>query len=134
MIKEKTDNLPKPLDNQKLKGKLPKLKTEGMDIKKEEETLSSIYAVPTVTKEKKVHRDNVVYLNSLITSGYTKKVDITFVPHRIWSPEATTAELIRKRELRRERFTYEVDFEDFMMPFQKNIKEKAQALEASLKL
>lgn len=76
----------------------------------------------------------MVYLNSLITSGYTKKIDITFVPHRIWSPEATTAELIRKRELRRERFTYEVDFEDFMMPFQKNITEKAQALEASLKL
>lgn len=36
MLKEKTDNLPKPLDNQKLKGKLPKLKTEGMDTKKEE--------------------------------------------------------------------------------------------------
>lgn len=52
---------------------------------------------------------------------------------KIWSPEATTAELIRKRELRRERFTYEVDFEDFMMPFQKNITEKAQALEATLK-
>lgn len=52
---------------------------------------------------------------------------------KIWSPEATTAELIRKRELRRERFTYEVDFEDFMMPFQKNITEKAKALEAAFK-
>lgn len=52
---------------------------------------------------------------------------------QIWSPEATTAELIRKRELRRERFTYEVDFEDFMMPFQKHITEKAKALEAALK-
>lgn len=36
MIKEKIDNLPKPTDNQKMKGKLPKLKTEGTDIKKEE--------------------------------------------------------------------------------------------------
>ncbi|XP_030876839.1 ankyrin repeat and EF-hand domain-containing protein 1-like [Leptonychotes weddellii] len=80
-----------------------------------------------------MRKDNVVYLNSLITSGYTKKVDITFIPRRIWSPEATTAELIRKRELRRERFTYEVDFEDFMMPFQKNITEKAKALEAAFK-
>lgn len=52
---------------------------------------------------------------------------------KTWSPEATTAELIRKRELRRERFTYEVDFEDFMMPFQKNITEKARALEAAFK-
>ncbi|XP_028612859.1 ankyrin repeat and EF-hand domain-containing protein 1 [Grammomys surdaster] len=133
MIKEKLDNLPKPTDNQKMKGKLPKLKTEGTDVKKEEETLSSIYTVPAITEEKKVHRDSVVYLNSLITSGFTKKVDITFIPKRIWSPEATTAELIRKRELRRERFTYEVDFDDFKMPFQKNITEKAQAIEAMLK-
>lgn len=36
MIKEKLDNLPKPTDNQKMKGKLPKLKTEGADVKKEE--------------------------------------------------------------------------------------------------
>lgn len=53
---------------------------------------------------------------------------------KTWSPEATTAELIRKRELQRERFTYEVDFEDFMMPFQKNITEKARAMEAVFKI
>ncbi|XP_040303628.1 ankyrin repeat and EF-hand domain-containing protein 1 isoform X3 [Herpailurus yagouaroundi] len=133
LIQEKLDSLPKPAENQKMKGKPPpKMKTEGPEIKKEEEPLSSVY-VPAISEEKKVHKDNVVYLNSLITSGYTKKVDITFIPRSIWSPEATTAELIRKRELRRERFTYEVDFEDFMMPFQKNITEKAQALEAAFK-
>nr|XP_019590449.1 PREDICTED: ankyrin repeat and EF-hand domain-containing protein 1 [Rhinolophus sinicus] len=131
LIKEKLDNLPKS-ENQKLKGKPPpKMKTEVLEIKKEEEPLLSIYSVPTILEEKKIHEDNVVYLNSLITSGYTKKVDITFIPRRVWSPEATTAELIRKRELRRERFTYEVDFDDFMMPFQKNITEKARALEAA---
>nr|KAF6421655.1 ankyrin repeat and EF-hand domain containing 1 [Rousettus aegyptiacus] len=131
LIKEKLDVLPKPAENQKLKNKQPlKVKTEGPEIKNEEEPLSTIYSVPAVLEEKKVRKDNVVYLNSLITSGYTKKVDITFIPQRTWSPEATTAELIRKRELRRERLTYEVDFDDFMMPFQKNITEKAQALEA----
>ncbi|XP_064428895.1 ankyrin repeat and EF-hand domain-containing protein 1 isoform X2 [Mirounga angustirostris] len=134
LIQEKLDNLPKPTENQKLKGKPPpKVKTEGPEVKKEEEPLSSVYTIPTISEEKKMRKDNVVYLNSLITSGYTKKVDITFIPRRIWSPEATTAELIRKRELRRERFTYEVDFEDFMMPFQKNITEKAKALEAAFK-
>ncbi|XP_077913063.1 ankyrin repeat and EF-hand domain-containing protein 1 isoform X2 [Halichoerus grypus] len=134
LIQEKLDNLPKPTENQKLKGKPPpKVKTEGPEVKKEEQPLSSVYTIPTISEEKKMRKDNVVYLNSLITSGYTKKVDITFIPRRIWSPEATTAELIRKRELRRERFTYEVDFEDFMMPFQKNITEKAKALEAAFK-
>ncbi|KAF6087314.1 ankyrin repeat and EF-hand domain containing 1 [Phyllostomus discolor] len=135
LIKEKLDNLPKPAENQKPKGKPPlKVKTEGPEIKKEgEEPLSPVYTVPAILEEKKMRKDNVVYLNSLITSGHTKKVDITFIPRRTWSPEATTEELIRKRELRRERFTYEVDFEDFMMPFQKNITEKAQALEAAFK-
>ncbi|KAM5219244.1 ankyrin repeat and EF-hand domain-containing protein 1 isoform 2-T2 [Hipposideros larvatus] len=131
LIKEKLDNLPKT-ENQKQKGKPPpKVKTESLEIKKEEEPLSSVYSVPTILEEKKMSKDNVVYLHSLITSGYTKKVDITFIPRRVWSPEATTAELIRKRELRRERLTYEVDFDNFMMPFQKNITEKAQALEAA---
>ncbi|XP_003476616.1 ankyrin repeat and EF-hand domain-containing protein 1 isoform X2 [Cavia porcellus] len=134
LIKEKLDNLPKTGENQKLKAKPPpKVKMEGPEIKKEEEALSSLYAVPTVTEKKRQRKDNVVHLNSLITSGSTKKVDITFFPRRVWSPEATTAEMIQKRELRRERFSYEVDFDDFMMPFQKNIIEKAQALETALK-
>ena len=37
LIKEKLDNVPKPAENQKLKGKPPlKVKTEGTEIKKEE--------------------------------------------------------------------------------------------------
>uniref|UniRef100_A0A8C5UWP0 Ankyrin repeat and EF-hand domain containing 1 n=1 Tax=Microcebus murinus TaxID=30608 RepID=A0A8C5UWP0_MICMU len=127
MIKEKLDNLPKPADNQKMKGKPPlKQKSELIEFKKEEDQLS-IYTVPAMSEGKKMRKDNVVYLNSLITRGYTRKVDTTFTPRRIWSPEPTTADLIRKRELRRERFTYQVDFEDFMMPFQKNIKDKLEA-------
>ncbi|KAM9249264.1 ankyrin repeat and EF-hand domain-containing protein 1 [Dugong dugon] len=135
LIKEKLDNLPKPAENQKVKSKPSvKPKTEALELTKEEEPLYSVYTVSTILEDKKAHKDNVVYLNSLITSGYTKKVDLTFVPQRIWSPEATTADLIRKRELMRERFTYEVDFDDFMMPFQKNITEKARALEAAFKV
>ncbi|XP_004610982.1 ankyrin repeat and EF-hand domain-containing protein 1 [Sorex araneus] len=134
LLKERMDNMPKPAENQKLKGKPPpKLKTEGPEVKEEVRKGPLMYAIPSVQEEKEIPKDNVVYLNSLITSGFTKKVDITFTPRRIWSPEATTAELIEKRELQRERFTYEVDFEDFLMPFQKSIKEKAEALESALK-
>lgn len=45
MIKEKLDNLPKQADNQKMKGKLPKLKTEGTDVKKEEVKSKRSYQV-----------------------------------------------------------------------------------------
>ncbi|XP_073093034.1 ankyrin repeat and EF-hand domain-containing protein 1 isoform X2 [Manis javanica] len=83
LIKEKLDNLPKPTENKKLKGKPPlKMKSKGPEIKKKEEPLSTTYTVPTISEEKKMHKDNVGYLNSLITRGYTKKVDITFIPQR----------------------------------------------------
>lgn len=48
-----------------------------------QETLSAMYTVPAIVEDKKMRKDNVVYLNSLITSGYTKKVDITFIPQRV---------------------------------------------------
>ncbi|KAF7249320.1 Ankyrin repeat and EF-hand domain-containing protein 1 [Varanus komodoensis] len=85
-------------------------------------------------EKKESIRDNVVHLNSLITRGATRKLNITFTPQRIWSPEATTKDLLRKRELRRQRFTYEVDFEDFMMPFKRNFMEKARALQQAAAL
>lgn len=55
-----------------------------------QEPLLSVYTIPTVSEEKKMHKDNVVYLNSLITSGYTKKVDITFIPRRVSTLERTS--------------------------------------------
>ncbi|XP_074065554.1 ankyrin repeat and EF-hand domain-containing protein 1 [Macrotis lagotis] len=131
-IQEKMDRLPKAVEG-KGKGKpKPGPKPATPTEIKEEEPLPPVYNVPPIKEEKVPSKDNVVHLNSLITSGATKKVNITFAPRRTWSPEATTAELVKKREMRRERFTYEVDFEDFMMPFQKNINEKAKAIEASL--
>uniref|UniRef100_A0ABM5GNX7 Ankyrin repeat and EF-hand domain-containing protein 1 n=1 Tax=Pogona vitticeps TaxID=103695 RepID=A0ABM5GNX7_9SAUR len=85
-------------------------------------------------EEKESLRDNVVHLNSLITKGATRKLNITFTPQRIWSPELTTKDLLKKRELRRQRFTYEVDFEDFMMPFKRNFMDKVRALEQAAAL
>lgn len=52
-----------------------------------QEPLSPIYTVPAILEEKKMRKGNVVHLNSLITSGYTKKVDITFIPRRVSTSE-----------------------------------------------
>ncbi|XP_051831881.1 ankyrin repeat and EF-hand domain-containing protein 1 isoform X1 [Antechinus flavipes] len=137
-IQEKIDRLPKAVETKgKIIKPLPKTKLAPKgagptEISKEEESLPPVYNIPHIKEVKAPVKDNVVHLNNLITSGVTKKVNITFVPRRLWSPEASTAELVKKREMRRERYGYEVDFEDFMMPFQKNITEKAQALEASM--
>nr|XP_008114260.1 PREDICTED: ankyrin repeat and EF-hand domain-containing protein 1 [Anolis carolinensis]XP_016851574.1 PREDICTED: ankyrin repeat and EF-hand domain-containing protein 1 [Anolis carolinensis] len=104
--------------------------TSKESVKEEISQLPEPVAEKSLFDDKKESiRDNVVHLNSLITRGATKKVNITFTPQRIWSPEATTKDLLRKRELRRQRFTYEVDFEDFMMPFKRNFMEKVRALD-----
>ena len=48
LIQEKLDNLPKPAENQKLKGKPPpKVKSEGLEIKKEE--VRKVINYPLVT-------------------------------------------------------------------------------------
>ncbi|MGH0149174.1 UNVERIFIED_CONTAM: hypothetical protein FKN15_062839 [Acipenser sinensis] len=44
---------------------------------------------------------------------------------KIWTNQPTTKDLIQKKEERRSRLSYESDFEDFMMPFKKNIMEKS---------
>ncbi|XP_064002189.1 ankyrin repeat and EF-hand domain-containing protein 1 isoform X2 [Pogoniulus pusillus] len=50
-------------------------------------------------------KDSVIYLHSLITSGATKRDDITFKPRKVWGPEAATEEIVRKQELLHERLT-----------------------------
>ncbi|XP_038607367.1 ankyrin repeat and EF-hand domain-containing protein 1 [Tachyglossus aculeatus] len=137
LIQEKMEHLPKPPDTKRGKGKggkqkAGKPKAEGPEAKVEEAPVPLAFDIPTIKERKESAKENVVNLNSLITSGYTKKVDITFIPKRVWSPDATTAELINKREIRRERFSFEVDFDNVTMPFQKNFMEKARALEASM--
>ncbi|XP_026566177.1 ankyrin repeat and EF-hand domain-containing protein 1 [Pseudonaja textilis] len=117
---------------------LPKSKSEeqSKESVKEEmpQPLEAIVEKSLFEEEKESIKDNVVYLNSLITRGVTKKLNITFTPQRSWSPEATTKDLLKKRELRRQRFTYEVDFDDFMMPFKKNLMEKVRTMQQNAAL
>ena len=42
--------------------------------------------------------------------------------------QLTSSQMLEKKERRRERFSYEVDFEDFLMPFSMNIQKKSLEL------
>ena len=42
----------------------------------------------------------------------------------MWGKQLSTNYLIQQRVKRRERFTHEVDFDDFLMPFSKNLQKK----------
>ncbi len=52
--------------------------------------------------------------------------DIRYTPKKVWTRQPTTSDLMRELENRRLRFGWEVDFEDFKMPFQKNICTKVK--------
>ncbi|XP_077171939.1 ankyrin repeat and EF-hand domain-containing protein 1 [Paroedura picta] len=154
LVQDTLDRLPRPPENKvdKQKGKKgakpkapappptsPKPKPPEGAVKEPGKEEALPQPEPVVEKslfeeKKESLRDNVVHLNSLITRGATRKVNITFTPKRTWSPESTTKDLLRKRELRRQRFTYEVDFEDFVMPFKRNFMEKARHLNQALAL
>ncbi|XP_069464410.1 ankyrin repeat and EF-hand domain-containing protein 1 [Ambystoma mexicanum] len=130
-IQERIDRLPKP--KEKGKGK-EKAKKSGKAKSKSKSESPVVEIEPPVTVSpppisKEDRRPNVAYLSDVII-GAASKVDITFVPKTIWTPLPTTEELINKRVQLRERFTYEVDFDDFKMPFKKNLMEKALALTA----
>uniref|UniRef100_A0A8C5MMK4 Ankyrin repeat and EF-hand domain containing 1a n=1 Tax=Leptobrachium leishanense TaxID=445787 RepID=A0A8C5MMK4_9ANUR len=139
VIKEKMDSLPKPKDNSK-KRKDKKGKMEGKSKGRAESKpqtplirdVPQINAETSLTAEEveasKDVKNSIAHLNHLISSGAAQKIDITFVPKTVWVPHPNTVERIRNRVLQRERLTYEVDFEDFMMPFSKNVLKKTMEL------
>lgn len=58
---------------------------------------------------------------SALAGGIEEVEDITFTPIKRWTKQPTSEELIQKRVEQREHFGWEVDFEDFKMPFLKNV-------------
>uniref|UniRef100_A0A667YUV7 Ankyrin repeat and EF-hand domain containing 1a n=1 Tax=Myripristis murdjan TaxID=586833 RepID=A0A667YUV7_9TELE len=110
LIKDKMDSLPKLKETKKRRGVKPQLSKPRAG-----------------TAEEKVCVCVCVCL-CLITGGKTNSVDISFVPKTVWGKPPTTSQLLAKKERQRERFSFEVDFEDFMMPFSENIQRKSLEL------
>lgn len=122
IVATKFDTLPKSKDKKGAKGGKPSPKAKPANQKSEGESPASLYAGP------KFFRDSIVTLNNQIISGATKRQNISFLPKTVWGNHLTSSQLIGRKEERRDRFSYEVDFEEFMMPFYKNITQKAQEL------
>ncbi|KAJ8009420.1 hypothetical protein DPEC_G00088690 [Dallia pectoralis] len=129
LIQAKIATLPKPKENPKVKGQpQPKPRPSTAKVK----GLGIMTPAPSKTTLKKVtsQKDSVIMHSSRITSGQFNKVDISYVPKTAWAKQPATSQLLEKKEQRRERFSCDVDFEDFMMPFSKNIRQKSLELTA----
>ncbi|XP_041927269.1 ankyrin repeat and EF-hand domain-containing protein 1 [Alosa sapidissima] len=131
LIQDKLDTMPKPKDKGKGKGGgKPAAKAKPAPAAKEKLDADTSTSLEVVVK-KETRRDSIITLNARIASGAVKQLDISFTPRTVWGKQLTTDQLIERKEDRREQLSYEVDFEDFLMPFNKNIVTKAQELGGS---
>ena len=73
-------------------------------------------------------KGSILRAASALAGGIDEQEDITFCPLKVWTKQPTTQELIKQRELARERYGWEVDFVDFEMPFKKNVTIKVQEI------
>lgn len=133
VVKAKMDSLPK---KEKGKGKAKAGKGGSAASSRPPTTgaapvLAELISVPPPSArvpKREFIKDSIAKKSEMLNSGTPKRVDITFVPKSVWSNPPMTEKLIEKRVYNRGRFTYEVDFNDFLMPFRKNIKAKLEEL------
>jgi len=52
--------------------------------------------------------------------------DIVYRPAQVWTPQLTTDQLVEARAERRRLYGWMVDFEDFEMPFNRNVRNRLQ--------
>ncbi|KFZ55417.1 Ankyrin repeat and EF-hand domain-containing protein 1, partial [Antrostomus carolinensis] len=122
------ENLSEVPEKKTEKEKVVKPKSPATPMPVEVQAVTKEISPPVVEKsvlEETTHslKDSVIYLNSLITSGATRRDDITFKPRKIWAPDAATEELVRKQELLRERSTLDGHSESFTTPFNRKFME-----------
>lgn len=53
---------------------------------------------------------------------------VIFRPIHYWTEQDTTEKILEKKQMVRDRFGWEFDFEDFKLPFMKNAKMKIDKL------
>ncbi|XP_068267505.1 ankyrin repeat and EF-hand domain-containing protein 1 isoform X2 [Nyctibius grandis] len=122
MLQNKLENLPEvPEKKPPQKEKTP---AEVQAVKEEPSQVSLSIGEKSIPEETpRSLKDNVIYLNSLIASGATRRDDIMFKPRKIWAPEAATEELVRKQELLRERAALDGHSESFTTPVNRKVNE-----------
>ncbi len=73
-------------------------------------------------------KGSVLRAASAMAGGIEHREDITYIPYIAWSNIPNTKELIIKKEQRRQRFGYTIDFPDFNMPFKDHFMKKSAEL------
>ncbi|XP_052275632.1 ankyrin repeat and EF-hand domain-containing protein 1-like isoform X2 [Dreissena polymorpha] len=73
-------------------------------------------------------KGSILRAASALAGGIDEQENITYTPLKAWTKQPTTGELITEKVVKRDRFGWEVDFEDFEMPFKKNVSKKIEEM------
>lgn len=126
IVQTKWDSLPVPKDKKGAKKKEKKKRpttAEGGNDGSQVVKLPDEDAVPLPRK------GSILRAASALAGGLDEQEDITYTPKKMWTEQLTTKTLLVDKEVKRERFGWEVDFPDFEMPFQKNVTKKVEVFE-----
>ncbi|KAJ8271041.1 hypothetical protein GJAV_G00122110 [Gymnothorax javanicus] len=129
LVKTKFESLPKVKDAQKRKGFKTPPKARPVSVAEKGPSLLS--AEPSDAPVKEPPKGRIIFQNIHITSGAINKTDISFVPRTVRGQPVASSVLIQRKKDRRSRLSNAVDFEDFEMPFTRNIALKSRKLEGA---
>ncbi|CAL1527779.1 unnamed protein product [Lymnaea stagnalis] len=127
IVKTKWDTL-KPKDDKKGKAK-PKKKEKKVGSGTQDQFKTEQVKMPDEDSLPQPRKGSILRAASALAGGFEEQEDIRYFPKKVWTTQKTTAELLRDKEIKRERFGWEVDFPEYEMPFQKNISEKLKEME-----
>ncbi len=65
---------------------------------------------------------------ALLAQGLNDRDRVIFRPLHAWTEQDTTEQILQRKQIARERYGYEVDFEDFKLPFMKNVTKKIEKM------
>ncbi|KAG7453785.1 ankyrin repeat and EF-hand domain-containing protein 1, partial [Solea senegalensis] len=123
LVKNKMDSLPKPKEpsrGNRSKAQQPKPSKEK--VISATVTVQAESSTATAGKTSQKDSNSTILQNTKITTGKTNIMQTTFVPKTVWGKPPTTSQLMSKIERRKELLSLEMDFDDFMMPFSRNIQ------------
>eukprot|EP00795_Rhopilema_esculentum_P010503 gene10503-19218_t len=136
IVQKRWDEIPPPVDKKRGRSKSPRKKPpKSASVEKKPSAAANSGdqgdQVPPISDDLIKRKNSVLRAASVIGMAHEQEESITFVPRRVWVPQKTTTDLLIAKEIRRQRYGYEIDFPSFKPPFQKYIDERATEIEAA---
>lgn len=127
IVKAKWDTLPPPPNEKKGKGKKQAAKRPSSSPLGHSTQAAAVGGTsPGVANDPppRQRKGSILRTASALAGGIETEENITYTPLKVWTDQPNTEDLLQAKQSRRERYGWEVDFENFQMPFLKNVSNK----------